>query len=173
MAASFVDDDGFGEAVLGAHAVLAPEELEKAETSFENGGSITEGALDGLPEPQAGTGERDGARAGYEFTRRAAVAKVIEEAEVEKHEEQIAGLVEIPDQADVLLVEDFEAPENFDGRPEEDGKDQVDEIAQEALGEGGEGETVESAQAGTFMSMKAARTGMDGWFGRRSGHGWR
>src|ERR1035438_8929215 len=40
-----VDDDGFGEAVLGAHAIFAPEILQKSEAAFEHGGSLAEGGL--------------------------------------------------------------------------------------------------------------------------------
>ena len=45
----YVDHDGFGEAVLGAHAILAPEVLEKSEAAFEHGGSVAERSLDRLP----------------------------------------------------------------------------------------------------------------------------
>jgi hypothetical protein len=34
-APALIDDDGFGEAILRAHAIFAPEELEEAETALE------------------------------------------------------------------------------------------------------------------------------------------
>jgi len=38
--------DGFGQAVLCAHAVAVPEELEKAQASFNDGCSVAEGAFE-------------------------------------------------------------------------------------------------------------------------------
>jgi hypothetical protein len=34
-APALIDDDGFGEAILRAHAIFAPEELEEAEAALE------------------------------------------------------------------------------------------------------------------------------------------
>ena len=50
---------------------------------------------------------------------RAAVADEVGEAEVEQQENEVARLVKIPDKVDLLLVEDFDAPENFDTAPRE------------------------------------------------------
>lgn len=58
-----------------------------------------------------------------------AVATVVGKAKVEKHEDQIPSPVEIPNEANALLVEHPEAPEQFGRGPEEDGKDQIDQIA--------------------------------------------
>jgi hypothetical protein len=47
---ALVDDDGFSEAILRAHAVVAPEELQEAEAAFEHRRAITERSFDRLPE---------------------------------------------------------------------------------------------------------------------------
>ena len=52
-----IHNDGFGQPVLGAHAVAVPEELEEAETCFEDSGAVAEGAFGGLPGPHAFAGK--------------------------------------------------------------------------------------------------------------------
>jgi hypothetical protein len=168
-ALAFVDDDGLGEAILGAHAVAAPEELQEAKATFEYGGTVAQSSLDGLPEAEAWSSERNSTGAGDEFAWRAAVADEVGEAEVEEEEDEVAGLVKIPDEVDVLLVKNLEAPEGFAGRPEDDDDEDVDDIAEEALPEGGEGEAVELLQAGGVVGVEEARGGAEfglgGWHG--------
>jgi len=43
------DDDGFGETVVGALVVGIEEVLQEAEAALKGRGTVTEGALDGLP----------------------------------------------------------------------------------------------------------------------------
>ena len=169
---ALVDHDGFGEAVLRAHSILAPEKLQEAEAAFEHGGAIAQRSFDRLPKSEAMLRERNGARARYPFAGRAAVADVVGEAEVEQKENEIACLVEIPDDVDLLLVEDFDAPENLHGRPEDERDEEIDGIAQQPLPEGGERQAVELLQARGFMRAKEAPCGASGGFvSRCDGHG--
>lgn len=169
----FIDDDGFREAILGAHAVLAPEELQEAEAALKNGGTIAKGAFDGLPEAQAWVREGDSAGAGDPFAGRPPVAEVIEQPEVEEHDDEVAALMEIPNDMEGLFVKDLDAPQDLDRSPEEDGEEEVDGIAEEALAEGGEGATFQGLQAGALMGVKAAWRGTGRDFFHGSGHGWR
>jgi hypothetical protein len=153
---ALVDDDGFGEAILRALTIGAPEKLEKAETAFEDSGSIAESALDGLPKAEPMVGERDGTSTGDEFARRAAVADEVGKAEVEKEKDEIAGLVKIPDDVDMGFVEDFQSPENLTGRPQDDGDNEVEEVAEEALRESRQRSAFELVHARGFVSVKDA-----------------
>ena len=81
------NDDGFGEAIVGALVVGVEEVLDEAEAAFEGGGAVAEGALDGLPKRELGMGEGDDANAEKAFARGAAVGEAEEEAEVEDEED--------------------------------------------------------------------------------------
>jgi hypothetical protein len=167
---ALVDDNGLGEAILRAHAVLAPEELQKAEATFEDSGAVAEGALDGLPESETTVLERDGAGPSDPLARRAAVAQEVGKTEVEEQEDEISGLVKIPDEVDVLLVKELDAVENFAWRPENDGDEEIDDVAEQALPEGGEGKAFELVHAGGFVGVKAALP-LHCLFLGRGGHG--
>src|SRR5581483_8397573 len=101
--------DGFGEFVLGAHAVFIPEKLEEADAAFEDGGAIAEGAFDGLPEAEAFAFERNGAGAGDPFPGGASIAEVVGEAPIEEHDDDVAFFVEVPAELDISLVKDVPA----------------------------------------------------------------
>ena len=155
-ARSGVDDDGFGKAVLGALAIAVPEELEEAEAELEDGGAVAEGSLDGLPAAEAGAGERNGAGAGDPFAGSAAVAEIVGEAPIENGDDNVAGFVEIPVEVDFVLVANEVAEAAFERSPDEDGKEEIDDVAEDALGEGGEEDAVELVGAGGFVRVETA-----------------
>lgn len=159
LAAAFVNDDGLGKTILCAHAVFAPEELEEAETALEHRSAVAEGSLDGLPQSQTVMSERDGARTGDPFSRCAAVADEVGETKVEYEEDEIAGLVKIPDDVHGSFVENLEAPENFGRSPKNDGDDEVEKVAEHALRKGGKEQTLEFLHACGFMRAKGAAAG--------------
>jgi hypothetical protein len=167
---ALVDDDGFSEAILRAHAVVAPEELQEAEAAFEHRRAITERSFDRLPEAEARMRERNGARARDPLTRRATVADEVGETEIEEEEEEIAGLVEVPYEVNVLFVEHFDTPEDLRGSPENDSDEDVDGVAKDALRESGEGHALELMQAAGFVRVKTAGAGLGFRFGG-CGHG--
>ena len=114
----------------------------------------------------------NGARARCPFARRAAVADVVGEAKVQQQENEVARLVKIPDDVDLLLVEDFDPPENLDRSPENNGDQDIDDIADQPLPKGGEGQTLELLQTRRFMRVKAALRGANCSFVRCcGGHG--
>jgi hypothetical protein len=163
---SLIDDDGFCEAILRAHAVVAPEELHETEAALEHGSAVAQRSLNGLPEAEARVGEGYGSGAGHPLARRAAVADEIGEAEVKEKEEQVAWLVEIPNQMNLLLVKNLETPEEFDRRPQEDSDQDVNGVSEEALAECGERHAIQFVHARGFVGTEAA-----GRFFGRSGHG--
>lgn len=156
-APAFVDDDCLSETVLRAHPVRAPEELQKAKAAFEDSGSVAERTLDGLPEAETTAVERDGTGAGEPFAWSASVSEEVEEAEIEQREDDVARLMKVPNDMNGVLVEDPDAPEDFKRRPEEDGEQEVDGVAEKTLPEGGEGQAFELFRARGFVSVKAAR----------------
>jgi hypothetical protein len=102
---SRIDHDGFGEAILGAHAVLVPEKLCESEPALEDRRSVSKRTFDGLPQSESFAGQRHRARASDKFARRAAVAEIIECGPVEQHHNDVSGFVEIPFEVDVGFVE--------------------------------------------------------------------
>ena len=80
--AAFGDDDGFGEAVLGAAAVGVDEELEEAEAEFEDGGAVAESALDRVPEGEVRMDDRENADAEEPFSGRTPFHPPGEDAEI-------------------------------------------------------------------------------------------
>ena len=89
MVAAFGDDDGFGEAVLGAAAVGVDEELDESEAAFEGGGAVAEGSFDGVPEADVRVHERDDADLHEAFAGGAAVALPEKDAEVEDGDDDV------------------------------------------------------------------------------------
>lgn len=167
---ALVDDDGFCEAILRAHAVAAPEELEETEAALEDGCAVAQGSFDGLPQAEARTCERNSTGAGDEFARRAAVADEVGEAEVEEDEDDVAGLVKVPDDVDVLLMKNLAAPDDLDGSPQDDDDEDVDEVAEDSLPEGGEGFAVQLLHARGFVGVEEAWVGVGFRLGG-GGHG--
>jgi len=151
-----VDDDGFGEAVLGAHAILAPEVLQKSEAAFEHGGSVAEGSLDRLPCPHPRMGERYGPRAGDPLAGGPSVAQVVGEAVVEDQDDDVAEFVEVPREMDFMLVKDEDAPAGLRRSPEQDGEDEIDGIAEESLAKGRERQAFEFVQTCGLGGVKMA-----------------
>jgi len=133
-----VNHDGFSQAVLSAHAVRAPEVLEKTEAALEQRGSVTEGAFDGLPESHARTDEGDGARARGPFSGSLPVAEVIEDAEIQERDDYVTKLVEVPAESNFFFMKDEVSPDKFERDPDCDGEQNVDKISEEALNKGSE-----------------------------------
>jgi len=129
---------------LSAHAIAIPEELSKAQTTFEDGGAVPEGTLDGLPLTHALAGEGQNARAGDPFAEGLAVAEIVAQAPIEEHDDDISFFVEIPFQIDVRFVEEIAPPGKFEGNPDQHGEHYVEEITNEALPELREGKSVKS-----------------------------
>ena len=97
--AAFGNDDGLGEAVLGAAAVGVDEELDEAEAKFEGGGSVAEGSLDRVPEGEVGVDDGDDADTEERFAEGASFAEPGEDAEVEDGDEEFG------EDADTLVVD--------------------------------------------------------------------
>ena len=83
LVTAFCDNNGFGEAVLGAAAVGMNKELDEAEASLQRGSAIAKGALDAMPEAEVPVHERDNANTHDALARRAAFALPEKNAEVE------------------------------------------------------------------------------------------
>jgi len=81
--AAFGDNNGFGEAVLGAAAVGVDEELDEAKASLQRCSAITKCALDTVPEAEVPMHERDNADAHDALAWRTAFALPEKNAEVE------------------------------------------------------------------------------------------
>lgn len=160
---SDIDDDGFGQAVLGAHAIGIPEELQAPETQFEDGGAVAEATLDGLPESQPLAGERYGPGARNPLARRLAVAKVVGQSPVKNHDDDVAGLVKIPDKANVGLVEHEAAPTELEGRPKHDCDEEVDHVAEKPLPEGGERQAMQFLKTGGMVRVESAPGFLELW----------
>lgn len=97
--AAFSDDDGFGEAVLGAAAIGVDEELEEAEASFQGGGTVAQGSFDRVPEGEVRVNDGEDADAEEPFAGSASFAEPGKGAEVEDGDEQLG------EEADALVVD--------------------------------------------------------------------
>ncbi len=153
---SDVDHDSFGEAVLRAHPVGIPEELEESDTALKDCGAIAKSSLDGLPEAHALAGERDYAGAGDPFAGRLAVAEIVGQSPVENHRNDVSCFMKIPDDADFCLMEDEFAPGEFKGKPEGDGDHEVNEVAKDTLAECGKQQSIETDYMRTLVRAKPA-----------------
>ena len=75
--------------------------------------------------------------------------------------------MKIPDNVNSLLVENLDAPENFEWCPENDGQKEVDEISEQPLPEGREGQAFQLSHPRCLMRVKAAGgqrgRGLLGW----------
>ena len=112
-----VDNDGLGEAILRAHAILVPEELEESKTSFKDGGAIAEGPLKRLPKPHASAGQRNDTGTSDPLAGRLSVAEEIEETPIENHDYDVARLVKVPAEMNVVFVEAVRVPDKLGGKP--------------------------------------------------------
>jgi len=83
LVTAFCDNNGFGEAVLGAAAVGMNKELDEAEASLQRCSAIAKSALDTVPEAKVPMHERDNADAHDALAWRAAFALPEKNAEVE------------------------------------------------------------------------------------------
>jgi hypothetical protein len=151
-----INDDGFGQAVLGAHAVAVPEELEEAEACFKDGGAVAEGAFGGLPEPHSFAGKRERPDTRDPLSWSLAVAEVVGQAEIEQDDGEVAGFVEIPLEIDVILMKDVIAPRGFERRPDDDRQEDVDGIAEKPLPEGRERYPFEGLHPGCSVRVIVA-----------------
>jgi hypothetical protein len=66
--AAFGDNDGFGEAVLGAAAVGVNEKLQEAEAKFESGRAVAKGPFDRVPKGEVRVDDGDDADAREELS---------------------------------------------------------------------------------------------------------
>lgn len=83
LVTAFCDNNGFGEAVLGAAAVGMNKELDEAEASLQRCSAIAKSALDTVPEAKVPMHERDNADAHDALAWRTAFALPEKNAEVE------------------------------------------------------------------------------------------
>ncbi len=81
--AAFGDDDGFGQSVLRATAVGVEEELNEAESEFKDGGTVAQGALDGVPEAKVRVDGGEDADAEKPLSGRTALQPPGQDAEVQ------------------------------------------------------------------------------------------
>jgi len=134
---SHVDHDGFGQTILGAHAVGIPEELKQTKARLKHRCAVAQASLNGLPKTHALAGEGDDAGAGDPSSGRLAVAEIVGQSPVENHRDDVSRFVEIPDETNVCLMENEAAPGEFNGTPEDDGDQQINRVTSQALPEVG------------------------------------
>ena len=148
--------------------IRVPQELQKADAAFENGGTVAEGALCGLPSAEALACEGHGPGSRYPLARSLAVADIVGEAPVQDHDGDVSRLMEIPVEMDMLLVKQIAAPGEFGRSPDQDGDQKIYEEAHGALPEGGEQSSVQGVGSRGFMSVEAASS--SGLVGLHSEH---
>lgn len=135
------DDNGFGDAIMHALAVVVDEELHETETGFESRGAIAEGAFDGLPEGNPGMGEGDDPDAKEPLAESSSIGEPDAEAGIDDEVEQVSQLVKVEADGDVnglAFSAEFKVlAQHFNGDEDQKDDDQVDEKSSQALPERG------------------------------------
>ena len=94
LVAALGDDDGFGEAVLGAAAVRMDEELDEPEAGLQRGCAVAERTLHRVPEGEVRVNNGDHANLQEALAGRAALALPEQDAEVKHRHDDVGKDVE-------------------------------------------------------------------------------
>jgi len=178
---TFVDDDGFGDAVVDAAVVGGGEVLEEAGAGFEHGGTVAKGAFDGLPQGDLPVGEGDDADAEEALAGRPAIGAPDDEAEVKDEPDEpceVEGLLQVEFGLEVRgVIEVFAEVEAFFdevlqaevcGDVGDEDEQRIEGVGAQALLEGGQRRAGEGLGASCVVRMEGVlRIGV----GEIAGHG--